>query len=647
MADTIVVVKQNGTGDYTSIQAAVDDADITGGRYIIEIQDSELYAENVVIGGSVGGPASLTNHIVLRVDDANYHAGVVGAGARIQGNTGDHTITIEEEWVHLLKLNVIRDSVNSISAECVRLQIDDAADESLIDRCILDGNVRSQGVVNQCDCVYSQGDVAGVRHTFYNSLFIDNGRSGIHDFQSQCNFNLEFCTIFRGSRSNTDGNAASVYLSRGPSANPVVNIYNTFAAHAAADTGMIGDWVGTATVAASNNASSDTTNTAGGDLTELDPDDQFTDPATFDCSIKGVDADIYLAGTDRSGSKPDSRVDATIDIAGNTRPSTPSIGCYEFVPTNPTVILDASLDAPDLSAEAVAIVKADLAIGLDAPDLAVQLVAPLAVNLDASLDAPDLVATMTLGSIVRDITASFALDAPDLDASATVANDIAAVFALDAPDLRGQIGPPEFSEITAAMALDAPDLDATVTVSAGTPAVFDDEAARACIYPAIFLDLVLDAGEVNVWTGVGQIEIESVEYLPLAGFDGAFSIQEGIRIEDLAADLRLAGQQAEFLSIALNEPVQGRTADVWLGMMDTANRLIARDLIFAGIIRNMPIRQSVESQDITIEVESSLVFRNNGAVLRCSSADQKLSDPTDTFFDFLPGLEASDLRFGR
>lgn len=646
MADTTVVVKQNGTGDYTSIQAAVDDADITAGRYIIEIQDAELYAENVVIGGSVGAPATSTNHIVLRVDDANYHAGVPGAGARIQGNTGDHTITIEENWVHLLKLNVLRDSVNTISAECVRLQITDAADESLIERCILDGNARNKGVVNQCDCVYSQGDAAGVRHTFYNSLFIDNGRSGIHDFQGLARFNVEFCTIFRGSRSNTDGNAASVYLSRGPTANAVLHAYNTIAAHGPADTGLIGDWTGNGTTTASNNASSDTTSRGTSALTELDPEDQFTNTGTFDCTIKDVDADIYLAGTDRSGSPPDARVDPAVDIAGNTRPATPSIGCYEFVPTDPDITATMLLDAPDLAGQAEAIVKADLTATLDAPDLAAQLVAPLAITLTALLDAPDLVASMTLTPI-RDVTASFALDAPDLAASAAVQNDITALMALDAPDLDGQIGPPEFAEINASMLLDAPDLVATATVSAGTPAVFDDEAARECIYPAIFLDLLLADGVVNLWTGVGQIEVEGTDYLPLAGFDGAFSIQEGIRVEDLAADLRLAGQQAEFLAIALNEPVQGREAAVWLGMMDTSDRLLARDLIFSGIIRNMPIRQSAESQDITIEVESSLTFRNNGAVLRCSSADQKLTDAGDTFFDFLPGLEASDLRFGR
>ncbi len=176
---------------------------------------------------------------------------------------------------------------------------------------------------------------------------------------------------------------------------------------------------------------------------------------------------------------------------------------------------------------------------------------------------------------------------------------------------------------------------------------FDDEITKQTIYPAVFIDLLLDSGETNIWTGIGSVNVDGKDYLSLAGFDSAFSIQEGVEVEDLAADLRIAGQQAEFLAISLNEPAQGREASVWIGALDSDGNVVEREKVFAGIIRNMPIRQSVEAQDISIEVESSLTFRNNGAVLRCSTADQRLIDAEDTLFDFLPGLEASDLRFGR
>ena len=58
--------------------------------------------------------------------------------------------------------------------------------------------------------------------------------------------------------------------------------------------------------------------------------DAWTDPTNFDLTIKNISSALYQAGTDRSLNKPDSRVDATIDIRGVTQ----SFDAVALVPTS-------------------------------------------------------------------------------------------------------------------------------------------------------------------------------------------------------------------------------------------------------------------------------------------------------------------------
>jgi len=646
MADQIVSVIAAGGGDYTSVQAAIDDADFAGiDRYIVEIQDASTYTENVTIGGSANGPPTASSHVVLRVNDANYHAGVVGAGAKIRGNTGGHSVTISEAFVHLLKLNVLIDTTASVSAECVRLTADDLADDSLIERCILDADTRNEGVTDQVDCVHSTGDVVDITHTFYNSLFIDAGRSGIHDFQSDCTFNVEFCTVFGCGLTGSFG--AGIFLGRGNGAGSTTNIYNTASVNESVNADGDFDQEGSSSWVGSNNLSGDASAPGTSPTINEAAADLFTAPATFDLSIKDVDSALYLGGTDRSGSKPDSRVDATVDIKGNTRPTTPSIGAYEFVSGDRTITAAQAGYLATQAATAKAIVKVTSAASAYLATQSSTVAVRNKVTAAQSAYLGTQSATLTTGLSTRLVSAAQVAFLAQQSSTAKLISKITAAQSAYLATQTAELGELPTSVVSASQAAYLATQAATVTVADAPAKFLSTEVAFERVRPAVFFDLDLAAGATNVWTGTGEIEVDGTVYLPIDAFEASFSISESIDLEDLSVDLRLVGAQAEFLAIALNEPVQGRLASVWLGAMDTRGRLVVRRKIFMGVIRAMPLRQSGDGQQITIEVESSLTFRNNGPVLRYASGDQSLIDPSDTFFDSLPGQGSQEIRFGR
>jgi len=372
MADSVNTVNSGGGADYTTIQAAIDDSDFTGiDRWVIEIQNNARYSENLTVGGSLGTPTS-TSHIFITAVDASYHAGVAGAGTRIQPTAADHAAEITEAFVHLHKLNIQISSASSSSNECIRITGD--LDGLIFERCILDGQERNR-TTSDGDGIYHNNDNPTIN--LYNTLIIDCGRLNCHHNRFGGTLNAEFLTSYRSSvDESTAGQQGNIFAPR-TSGSPTLNVYNTVAA----DTVPAGvdefQSAGSPTTNASHNAAQDTSAPGTSTVSNLVPADAWTDPTNFDLTILDTDSALYQAGTDRSGSKPDSRVDATIDIVGTTRPATPSIGAFElaaggaveFVATATAVsgqTSDLDVSRPlQSTAAAVSTASADLAVSRD------------------------------------------------------------------------------------------------------------------------------------------------------------------------------------------------------------------------------------------------------------------------------------------
>ena len=75
-----LTVNSAGGADYTTIQAAVDAADVSSEIQIIEIQNAASYVENVDISG-VTGTGTVSNYVHLTATDGAYHGGDLGVPA--------------------------------------------------------------------------------------------------------------------------------------------------------------------------------------------------------------------------------------------------------------------------------------------------------------------------------------------------------------------------------------------------------------------------------------------------------------------------------------------------------------------------------------------------------------------------------------
>jgi hypothetical protein len=345
--DTIVSVIAGGGGNYTTIQAAVNDADVTSGRWIIEIQDASLYTEAVDITGVTGTP-SATNYIWIR-------AGVGYSPEVIWSSTDLHTVLIGQSHTRIsgLKITSSRSGRNAVKMGA-------GVEGVLLERCVLVHTIAGE------NCV-STNSPGATSFSVDDCVFISNSGCGIYvGFNSPSagdkTINVDHCSFIGGG-----GNEDRAIVFRGYSGTPAVdvvaNVYNC-AMECGADA-VIQSSAGTAgantlTLNGSHNlhTSSATTGTWTAENTTDWQDAStggLTETATTASAwivsdltsgtedlqlVKAVGAGSNLAednGTDRIGSEPDSRQDFSLDITGATR-GTANVNIGAFAVDNQTFI---------------------------------------------------------------------------------------------------------------------------------------------------------------------------------------------------------------------------------------------------------------------------------------------------------------------
>lgn len=323
MPNTTVAVKQDGTGDYTTISSAVAAASLGSGYYKIEIQDSNQYSEQVTI--NVSSPTS-SNYVWLTVADGHRHQGVAGTGhARVYHNTAGNAVIDNDTNYTRIEYLDIEHGANGGGIEA-------NGTDPLISRCIIRGDGSSsvygvwfQGGFGSIDnCVISNGFTHGIY---------------VYQYSGTTAINVDHCTII-GMRTS------GIHADKGPyHYSGSFTVYNTVAGDN--DTydfssygwpsGYAWTWNGSHNVWDTNTAGIYTTNnltnsqniSSGGVTTTTTTANAYicTNTSSGSEDFTPVEATgsgsnlALLNGTNRQGSEPDSRQDFSKDIRGKARPT--------------------------------------------------------------------------------------------------------------------------------------------------------------------------------------------------------------------------------------------------------------------------------------------------------------------------------------
>lgn len=100
------------------------------------------------------------------------------------------------------------------------------------------------------------------------------------------------------------------------------------------------------------------------------------------------------------------------------------------------------------------------------------------------------------------------------------------------------------------------------------------------------------------------------------------------------------------ISLALNENVQGRTAQIWIGFLDANYQLIGTPVLeFQGRIDTLDIIEDGNNATMAVNMESRFASILRPNVRRFTDRDQQLAYPGDKYFEFLPQMREKVIIF--
>lgn len=157
-------------------------------------------------------------------------------------------------------------------------------------------------------------------------------------------------------------------------------------------------------------------------------------------------------------------------------------------------------------------------------------------------------------------------------------------------------------------------------------------------------DLMFDSpNDIYLWNGIGDLSLDGKTYTGVGDLLGVSEIKESSDIAAYGAELTLSGIPSNTISLALNEPYQGRYAIVKFGVISGGTP--SAFTVFAGEMDQMNISYGADTVTISLSVESRMVDLDRARVRRYTDADQQSRYPGDLAFEFVTRLQNEDMRW--
>lgn len=164
------------------------------------------------------------------------------------------------------------------------------------------------------------------------------------------------------------------------------------------------------------------------------------------------------------------------------------------------------------------------------------------------------------------------------------------------------------------------------------------------VFFAVYLDFA--SGPVGMWSGYGDITIDGNTFIGVGSLMNVSTVDETTELEAKGASITLSGISSTYLSLALQEPYQGREATIYFGVtLSTGAREFVE--IFSGELDQMNILEASDTATIQVTVENSLIKLERPIIRRFTDEDQKTRFPTDDGFKFVAGLQNKEIYWGR
>lgn len=171
--------------------------------------------------------------------------------------------------------------------------------------------------------------------------------------------------------------------------------------------------------------------------------------------------------------------------------------------------------------------------------------------------------------------------------------------------------------------------------------------SQANVRPFYAIEILFDSAPIRIWTGVGDVTIDGETY---SGAGALLSIGDVEQVADLSApsiEIALSGMDDSLVALSLTEPFQRREVNVWFGAFINDAGDHSEFLAYQGFVNTMRLRDNKDRGTVIITVDSKQLELQRTDGRRYTSESHKSRHPSDTFFDYVSGIQDSEIVWGR
>ena len=173
----------------------------------------------------------------------------------------------------------------------------------------------------------------------------------------------------------------------------------------------------------------------------------------------------------------------------------------------------------------------------------------------------------------------------------------------------------------------------------GITSALNTQLTAQTLEPFFAVKMDFSGGAVLVWTGYGNITIDSETYVGSGDILGISGLTETADVQANGVTIVLSGLDSTLIASALTEEYQGRECKIYFGALSSGAVVADPYLVFSGRMDVMNIDDSGSTSDITVTAESRLIDLDRARNRRYTTEDQKIDYPNDRGLEFVTDLQ--------
>jgi hypothetical protein len=178
-------------------------------------------------------------------------------------------------------------------------------------------------------------------------------------------------------------------------------------------------------------------------------------------------------------------------------------------------------------------------------------------------------------------------------------------------------------------------------------AALRDQVTAPALLPILLVEALFDSGALRLWNGRDPITWNGEEWIGAGNLLSVGEMTETQELRAVGSSVTLSGLSTEILSIALQEPYQGRRANLYLGAMSDGQLVADPYLLFGGVMDVMEISETGETAAITVTAESRLIDLERPREFRYEHEDQVSHFPGDLGLEYVSSIQDAPIIWGR